>query len=114
MIDLRGFGYFVLDFLKFSHSGYSRVNASVEELHKDIEVLLRQASRDLPLFVYGHSMGAGLVASLLIRNPYLNISGVIFSSAMFQFHKDRKFSWKKKLFLRLLGDEFEVRYFQRK
>jgi acylglycerol lipase len=97
----------LLIFIK-SHSGYSRANASVEELQKDIEVLLRQANRDLPLFIFAHCMGAGLVASLLIRNPYLNISGVVFSSAMFNFSKDRKFSWKKRMFLKYLGDDFEV------
>jgi alpha-beta hydrolase superfamily lysophospholipase len=53
-------------------------------------------------------MGGGLIASLLIRNPYLNISGVIFSAPMFQFHKHRKFGWKKKFFLKYLADDFEV------
>lgn len=91
-----------------SYSGDPRANASVEELHKDIEVLLRQANRDLPLFVFGHSAGAALIASLLIRNPYLNISGVIFSSALFQFHKSRKFPLKKRLFLKLFANDLEV------
>jgi alpha-beta hydrolase superfamily lysophospholipase len=63
----------------------------------------------LPLFVFGHSAGAALVASLLIRNPYLNISGVIFSSALFQFHKSRKIPLKKKIFLKLMANDLEVR-----
>jgi len=97
MIDLRGFGL----------SGCARANGSVEELHKDIELLLRQASRSLPLFIYGHGMGAGLVASLLIKNPYLNISGVILTSGMFGLAKERRINWLKKWFVKLLGDHLE-------
>jgi len=88
-------------------SGCARANGSVEELHKDIELLLRQASRSLPLFIYGHGMGAGLVASLLIKNPYLNISGVILTSGMFGLAKERRINWLKKWFVKLLGDHLE-------
>lgn len=97
MIDLRGFGL----------SGCARANANVSELHKDIELLLRQASRNLPLFIYGHGMGAGLVASLLIKNPYLNIAGVILTSGMFGLAKERRIPWLKKWFVKLLGDHLE-------
>ncbi len=62
----------------------------------------------MPLFVYAHGMGAGLVASLLIRNPYLNISGVVFTSGMFGLSKERRVSWSKKWFVKLLGDHLEV------
>jgi len=79
------------------------------ELHKDIELLLRQTSRNLPLFIYGHGMGAGLVASLLIKNPYLNISGVILTSGMFGLAKERRIPWMKKWFVKLMGDHLEVK-----
>jgi alpha-beta hydrolase superfamily lysophospholipase len=97
LIDLRGFG----------HSGGARACATVQEMHMDIDVLLRQAHRDLPLFVYGHSMGGALVTSLFMRNPYLNVAGVILTSALFGLPKERKFSAGKLWFLRLFGDELE-------
>jgi len=53
-------------------------------------------------------MGAGLVASLLIKNPYLNISGVILTSGMFGLAKERRVNWLKKWFVKLLGDHLEV------
>jgi len=86
MLDLRGFG----------QSGYPRANATLEELHKDIEVLLRQASKNLPLFIYCHSMGCGLTASLLMRNPYLSISGVIFTSGLFGFPIAKDMNWGRR------------------
>ena len=89
-------------------SGGARVNASVEELHRDIEVLLRQASPNLPLFVFAHSMGAALIAGLLIRNYYLNICGVIMASGFFGFTKERDISWYKKCLIRFGGTYLEV------
>lgn len=90
-------------------SGGARVNASVEELHQDIEVLLRQASPNLPLFVFAHSVGAALIASLLARNPYLNISGVILASGFFGFTKERNISWYKKYLIKFGGTYLEVK-----
>lgn len=90
-------------------SGGYRADASVEELHKDIEVLLRQASPNLPLFVYGHSMGAALVASLLIQNPYIHVAGVIMTSGLFGFAKERNMPLVKKLFIKLVGEHLDVR-----
>lgn len=78
------------------------------ELHRDIEVLLRQASPNLPLFLYGHSMGAALVASLLIRNPYIHISGVILTSGLFGFPKERNIPWVKRTLIKLAGELLEV------
>ena len=80
----------------------------MEELHRDIEVLIRQASPNLPLFIYGQSMGAALVTSLLIRNPYLNVSGVILTSALFGFSKERNLSWIKKIIIKNIGGHLDV------
>lgn len=61
----------------------------------------------MPLFVYAHSIGASLVASLLIRNPYLNIAGVIFGAGLFKIHKSRKIGWRKRLFLNYFAEQFD-------
>ena len=38
--------------------------------------MLRQVSKDLPLFLYGHAMGGLLVITLILRNPSLKIAGI--------------------------------------
>lgn len=54
-------------------------------------------------------MGAGLIASLLIKNPYLNIAGVILTSGMFGLSKERAVNPLKRWFVKLLGDHLEVK-----
>lgn len=66
LIDMRGFGY----------SGGSRGAQTIPQLHMDLEVLLRQVSKDLPLFLYGHAMGGLLIITLIMRNPSLKIAGL--------------------------------------
>ena len=55
-------------------------------------------------------MGAGLVASLLIKNSYLNVSGVILTSGMFGLAKERKVMFLKKWYVQTFGDYLEVKY----
>jgi len=59
LIDLRGFGY----------SGGPRGASNMEEMHSDIEVLIRQVNKDLPLYLYGHSLGGQLLITFIMRNP---------------------------------------------
>lgn len=98
LIDLRGSGF----------SGGSHGVANIEELHEDIKLLLQQAGKDLPLFLYGHSLGASLIASFLMRNKWLNVSGVILTAAMLGFAQETKIDALKKFFIRVLGGYFEV------
>lgn len=75
MIDLRAHGY----------SGGARFLYSIEEMHTDIISLIKESERvdfDLPMFLLGHSMGGGLVSSLFINNPYLQVHGVILSAPL--------------------------------
>lgn len=75
LIDLRGHGY----------SGGFRLDWTVEDLHLDILTLIKQAEADgvdLPIYVFGHSMGGGLVASLFINNQYLQVNGIILSAPL--------------------------------
>jgi acylglycerol lipase len=80
----------------------------MEELHMDIEVLLKQANKDLPLFLYGHSMGGLLVLSLGVRNPSLNIAGIVATSPLLGLPGDRKIDKSKIFFLKLIGKTLEV------
>lgn len=77
----------------------------------DVEVLLKQASKDLPLFLYGHSLGGMLILSLALRNPELNLAGVITTSALIKFPRDRSLPAHKVFMIRLIGKNLEVFYF---
>lgn len=75
LIDLRGHGL----------SGGERFEWSIEKLHTDIITLIKESEKDnidLPLFILGHSLGGGLVSSLFINNPYLQVHGVILSAPL--------------------------------
>jgi len=53
-------------------------------------------------------MGSAVTASFLIRNPYLNIAGVIFTSGLFGFPKDRDMNWGRRFAIKLLADHLGV------
>lgn len=74
----------------------------------DVEVLLKQASRELPLFLYGHSLGGMLILSLALRNPELNLAGIITTSALIKFPRDRTLPPHKVFIIRLIGKNLEV------
>ncbi|KRX08668.1 hypothetical protein PPERSA_07480 [Pseudocohnilembus persalinus] len=117
LIDLRGFGY----------SGGARGASELEKLHMDVETMIRSASTELPLqyytqivlqkynlliqlfqrFLYGHSLGGLVVLTLAMRNPDLNIAGIITTSALLGFPKDRKMSMFKGYFVKMVGKKLE-------
>lgn len=99
MIDLNGFGNSELS----QESRYS-----ITEYHKDIECLLENCSEHLPLFLLGYGMGAGVLLSLLIRNPRLNIAGVIITSAMIKCPEQFKTNYFSNLILNAMGKKEEV------
>lgn len=75
LIDLRGHGY----------SGGIRLDWTTSELQSDILTLLKEAlneDEELPTYVFGHSMGGGLVASLFVNNENLQVNGVILSAPL--------------------------------
>lgn len=82
-------GYAVIS---YDHRGHGRSDGkrghfpSYDEFMNDVGNLLQQAKvnfPNLPLFLYGHSMGGNVVANYAIKkNP--NVKGVILSSPFFQ------------------------------
>jgi alpha-beta hydrolase superfamily lysophospholipase len=99
MVDLRGFGY----------SGGPRGAAVLEQLLKDVGVLLQQANPNLPLFLYGHSMGGLLVLTFTLLNPKLNIAGTIATSPLIGLPTDRNLTWFKLKILFTVSKDLEVR-----
>lgn len=94
MIDLKGFGY----------SGGPRGAAEIRELENDVITLLKQAREDLPLFLYGHSMGGLTVIKLLLERPEINVSGCIITSPLLGLGATTTLPWHKVMMLKLLGD----------
>ena len=100
MIDLSGFG----------QSGGSRGDSTMEELHGDMELALKLIDPELPLFIMGHSMGGGLVSSLMMQNPGLKIGGVILSSPLLGNPNNRSFPWILRKVLKYSGPLLNVRF----
>jgi len=75
LIDLSGFGF----------SGGTKCSSSLEELHQDIESLLLQCEIEIPLFMMGQGLGAGVLLSFLMRNR-IKIAGVITTAALIESH----------------------------
>ncbi|CAD8048712.1 unnamed protein product [Paramecium sonneborni] len=97
LIDMRGFGF----------SGGPRGSQVITDLQMDVEVLIRQASKDLPLFLYGHAMGALVIISLLIRNSKLKISGVICTAPTLGFPLNRNIGPFKQFLIKNFGHYLE-------
>lgn len=83
MIDLSGFG----------QSGGARGDSTMEELHCDIELIMKLMDPELPLFLFGHSMGGGLISTLLMQNQNLQIAGFLCSSALLGYPNNKSFPW---------------------
>ena len=67
----------------------------------DIEVLMRQVSKELPLYLYGNAMGSLLLITLIMRNPQLKIAGLITTSPLLGLPMDRKIKGIKYWLVRL-------------
>lgn len=61
--------------------------ASYDALLDDVEAVLnkaKEAYRDVPLFLYGHSMGGNIVANYVLKRTSPSLAGVIISSPWFK------------------------------
>jgi acylglycerol lipase len=81
LLDLRGYGL----------SGGGRAQGSLNEHLRDIKnVIETQVDDQIPLFLMGHSMGAGILTLFVQANPSLNLAGVVLSSPFYRFPKGVK------------------------
>ncbi|CAD8088735.1 unnamed protein product [Paramecium sonneborni] len=74
LYDQRGFGF----------SGGFRGKATIEEMHMDLQSILDQIDKSVPLFIFSHALGAAIVISFCLMNPQFEIQGLICSSAQFR------------------------------
>lgn len=77
---LDGYDVHTVDFRCFGRSGGARGSVyDLAEYHEDMIACLKRTKNDLPLFLFGHSMGGGCLLSFLINNPQVKPAGVILS-----------------------------------
>jgi len=100
LVDLRGYGL---------SAGFRMIHTTIMDFHYDVTALLKQVSPTLPLFIYGHSMGGLTVATYLLNNTNLNISGAILSAPLLNFHKSKGVNEPKKLIVNMMAEHLEVR-----
>ena len=84
------------------------IHNRIHDLHFDVSTLLKQVNPKLPLFIYGHSMGGLTLASYLLNNLDLNISGVILSAPLLNFSDSKPVPESKKLIVKTLAPHMEV------
>jgi len=54
----------------------------MNDFHDDLKLVLLRVREDLPLLLFGHSMGCLVIGTFLINNPDLKITGVVLNSGM--------------------------------
>jgi len=89
LFDLSGFGY----------SPGVLHNMPFDRLLSDFATILTKVKNKLPLFLYGHSLGALIILVFLLLNPEVEVGGVIVSSPLVTVPADRKLTWFKELFI---------------
>lgn len=103
--------YFVHLYDQSGH-GYStggRNMTTLEELYENFFTVLTKVRKDLPLFLFCHSMGGGSLLTLLQNNPDLKISGVIFHNPFVQMSTKApiNFSFSDRMDCALLPSKFD-------
>jgi len=92
-------GYLVIAMDNRGHgesSGKKGHSPSHDQLVDDVEQLLatiRSTHNDIPIFLYGHSMGGNIVANYVLKRKTSELKGVILTSPMFKLAFDPP-KWK--------------------
>ena len=105
---LNGFDVHLVDLRGFGMTGGTRMAGNkLSDLHYDVIALLKQVQPQLPLFIYGHSMGGLTVFSFLVNNPNFNIQGVILSAPFLDVNRTMLDDSKRKL-VKFLAPHLDV------
>ena len=99
LIDMKGFGL---------SSGTRRGGVLLQDSGEQIGLMLQKMRKDKPAFIIGHSMGCMNTQNFLINNPSINVAGTIYTAPFFEFAKEQKVSFDRKILgriLKLLGEE---------
>jgi acylglycerol lipase len=108
LFALNGFDVHLIDLKGAGFSGGSRCGGNhVKDFQRDVSTLLKHVNPNLPLFLYGHSMGSLTLVSYLINNVQLSIAGVILSAPFLGFTESKQMDLKKKTLIKLLQPHLE-------
>ena len=97
LFDMRGFGY----------SGGPRRNSRIKDFLEDLHLIILQCRSDLPLFIYGHSLG-GFVAMIYLILNKIKVSGVIFTAPFFSIPHSWRITVFKEFLMNAVGSLMEV------
>jgi pimeloyl-ACP methyl ester carboxylesterase len=85
---LNGFEVHLIDLVGFGFSGGTRCSDfSLEDSHENIGAMLQRFRDDKPAFLMGHSMGCLITQTFLLKNPNINLAGVIYGAPFFKMAK---------------------------
>ena len=87
-----GYDVHTIDFRSFGRSGGARGSIkSIGEFHEDLLSCCKRTNPDLPLFLFGHSLGGGTQISFLLRNQSIcpKLAGIILSGPFTKFDNIR-------------------------
>lgn len=97
------FDVFTFDFRGFGFSNGVRASTPLKMLFEDVVTVLNNVTKDLPLFILGHSMGGGTLISFLKLNPKIPIAGAIFTNPFIDFADYADIHCVKKILFRFVG-----------
>lgn len=97
LFDMSGFGY----------SGGVRRNCRIRDFIADLHKVVQQSYNDLPLYLYGHNIGALVGFYYLLLNK-IKVAGVIFSSPLLAIPTSWKVTKLKTFMLHKFGTLVDV------
>lgn len=105
LYSMNGFEVVMIDFKGFGFSSGPRAGGYiVQDSHEQIGVMLQRVRTDKPLFIQAHSMGCQNMQTFLIRNPQINVAGLIYSAPFFEFSSLNPVDTKKMILSRAIAN----------
>jgi len=107
---LNGFLVHLIDFEGWGYSGGKRfAGLRVENMHRNMTSLLMQVRSDLPLFLFGHSMGGMCLQTYLSLNKAIadRIAGAIYSAPFMGIPDFVNFDAGKKAIVKFLSPHLD-------
>lgn len=98
---------YTYDYYGFGYSGGTRFNGRMRYFVEDLHKVIMQAYDDLPLFLFGHSLGAAVILDYLHFNR-IRVAGVIVTSPMFVVPLYWRFNWIHQLLIEVFGTLWDV------
>lgn len=93
----------------FGYSGGIRANGRMRYFVEDLHQVILETYNDLPLFLFGHSLGAAVILDYLWLNK-IRVAGVIFTSPMLAVPVYWKFNFINHMLFEIFGPIWDVSF----